>query len=86
MTATELSDQCGMSLSTVYRRTDALEEAGLLESQTEIDEQGNHTDQYLARLQRLTIELNEGTYDVTLSTESLTHEFANAFTDLWEGL
>lgn len=86
MTATELSDQCQMSLSTVYRRTAALEEIGLLETQTEIDPSGNHRDRYRARLQRLTVELDDGTYNISLSTESLTHEFANAFTDLWEGL
>lgn len=86
MTATELSDHCEMSLSTVYRRTDTLEECGLLEVRTELDEQGNHRDVYSARLQRLTVELEDGTYDVTLSAGGLTHEFADAFTDLWEGL
>ncbi len=86
MTATELSEQCEMSLSTVYRRTDTLEETGLLETQTELDTQGNHRDRYRARLQRLTVELDDGAYEVTLTTESLTHEFANVFTDLWEGL
>ncbi|SDR14063.1 ArsR/SmtB family transcription factor [Natronobacterium texcoconense] len=86
MTATELSDQCEMSLSTVYRRTDSLEECGLLEASTEIDPEGNHTTVYSARLQRLTIELEDGTYDVRLAAGSVTREYADAFTDLWEGL
>lgn len=86
MTATELSDHCEMSLSTVYRRTDALEECGLLDTRTEIDRHGNHREIYSARLRRLTVELEDGAYDVTLSTGGLTHEFADAFTGLWEGL
>ncbi|THE64404.1 ArsR family transcriptional regulator [Salinadaptatus halalkaliphilus] len=86
MTATELSDQCDMSLSTVYRRTEDLETCGLLETRTEIDADGHHTAVYSARLERLTVELTDGVYDVSLSTKSRTREFADAFTDLWEGL
>lgn len=86
MTATELSEQCQMSLSTVYRRTNALEEVGLLETQTEIDSEGNHKDCYRALLQRLTVELVDGNYKITLSKTPLTQEYADAFTDLWEDL
>lgn len=86
MTATERSDQCEMSLSTAYRRTDSLEDPTLFETQTEIDPEGNHTTVYSVRLQRLTIELEDGTSDVRLDAGSVTREYADAFTDLWEGL
>lgn len=86
MTATELSEQCEMSLSTIYRRTEQLEQCGLLTTELEVDPDGNHTTIYSAALQRLTVELDDGAYDVNIKTQSMTQEFADAFTDLWEGL
>ncbi len=86
MTATALRDHCEMSISTVYRRTEALESCGLLESDTELDPEGHHRTVYSARLQQLTVELEDGTYTVRMSAGSTTREFADAFTDLWEGL
>ncbi len=44
MTATELSNDCEMSLSTVYRRLDALEDCGLVAARTHIADDGHHVD------------------------------------------
>lgn len=86
MTATELSNDCDMSLSTVYRRLDALEDCGLVAARTQLADDGHHADVYEAQMDALTVRLTDGTFDVTLSVESKTHEFADALVDLWEGL
>jgi predicted ArsR family transcriptional regulator len=86
MSATELSDQCEMSLSTVYRRLDQLETCGLVVAETTPDPDGDHTKTYEAHLDELLVSLDDGEFAVSLSTASTTAEFADAFTDLWEGL
>ncbi|MDS0222038.1 winged helix-turn-helix domain-containing protein [Haloarcula sp. S1AR25-5A] len=86
MTATELSNDCDMSLSTVYRRLDALEDCGLVAARTRLADDGHHPDVYEAQMDELTVCLTDGTFDVSLAVESTTHEFADALVDLWEGL
>lgn len=86
MTATELSNDCDMSLSTVYRRLDALEHCGLVTARTRLADDGHHVDVYEAQMDELTVCLTDGAFDVSLSVESTTHEFADALVDLWEGL
>ena len=86
MTAPELSDQCDMSKSTVYRRLDKLEECSLVKAQHVLDPDGHHTKQYEAQLDELVVSLEEGQFDVSLQTATRTEEFADVFTDLWEGL
>ncbi|WP_135303846.1 winged helix-turn-helix domain-containing protein [Haloarcula amylovorans] len=86
MTATALSDQCEMSLSTVYRRLEELEACGLVSAELTPDSDGDHTNVYEAQLDELRVELDDGGFDVRLKTTSATQRFADAFTDLWEGL
>ena len=86
MTAPQLSDQCEMSLSTVYRRLDQLETCGLVAAETVPDSDGDHRKRYEAQLDELLVSLSDGSFEVNLRTKSATAEFADAFTDLWEGL
>ncbi len=86
MTAPALSDECEMSLSTVYRRLDDLESCDLVAAETVPDPDGDHRKRYEAQLDELLVSLEEGNFEVRLRTESTTAEFADAFTDLWEGL
>lgn len=86
MTAPELSDQCDMSVSTVYRRLNALEDCGLVTAEHVPDLDGNHKRRYEAHLDTLVVSLDDGDFDVSLRTATRTQEFADAFTDLWEGL
>ena len=41
---------------------------------------------YEAQLDELLVSLDDGSFEVSLRTTSATAEFADAFTDLWEGL
>jgi predicted transcriptional regulator len=86
MTAPALSDDCEMSLSTVYRRLDELESCGLVRSEVVPDSDGDHRKRYEAALDELLVSLDDGQFDVSLRTDSSTAEYADAFTDLWEGL
>ena len=86
MTAPELSDQCEMSKSTVYRRLNKLEECGLVSAVHVPNADGNHKKRYEAQLDKLVVSLNEGEFDLNLQTTTRTQEFADAFTNLWEGL
>lgn len=86
MTAPELSTQCDMSVSTVYRRLNKLEDCGLVRADHVPDPDGNHKRRYEAQLDELVVSLDGGDFDVSLQTATRTQEFADAFTDLWEGL
>ena len=85
MSAKTLSEECDASLPTVYRRVDRLIESGLLAEQTEVVADGHHYSVYEARLERLTVELEEGELHVDVE-ETPTDDVADRFTDMWEGL
>ncbi|WP_158057772.1 winged helix-turn-helix domain-containing protein [Halorussus halophilus] len=84
MSASTLSERCDASLPTIYRRVNALTDADLLTERTELDGGGDHYSVYAGRLDRLTIDLDDGTFDLDVSlTED---DPADRFTDLFEGL
>lgn len=85
MSAKTLSEVCGASLPTIYRRADRLVECGLLKEHTELADDGHHYSLYEARLRRLSVELDGGelTLDVEAERES---DVADRFTDMWEGI
>ena len=85
MSAKTLSEECDASLPTVYRRVDRLIDCGLLAEQTEVAKDGHHYSVYKARLDRLTVELEDGELRVTLE-QSPADDVADRFTDLWEGI
>ncbi len=86
MTATTLSDQCKMSLTTVYRRLSLLEQCGLIVSETVVDADGHHEERYRTEFEELRVRLDDGEFQVRLSAATLSKEFADSFTALWEGL
>lgn len=59
MTASELSDECEIPLSTTYRKLDLLTEADLLTEGTEIRADGHHTTTYEVTFDEVRIELSE---------------------------
>lgn len=67
--AQELADATGYSLPTVYRRLDALEDAGLLESRTRIGEGGGNYEVYRTVTTSLRIDI-QGGFRVDLECEA----------------
>lgn len=84
MSATALSERCGVSEPTVYRRLEDLREHNLIEERTRPDPSGGHHHQvYAPRLERVTIELRDGTLTLDVQREQ---DMADRFTDLIEGI
>lgn len=84
MSATTLSDHCDVSQPTVYRRLEDLRESGLLVEQTQLDpDGGHHRTVYSTNLERITIELSDGTLEVRVDRRE---NMADRFTRLIEGM
>lgn len=66
--ASELSDTCGASLPTVYRRIEEMVACDLLAERNEIDADGNHYKTYEAALEQATVRLDGGEFVVDLNT------------------
>lgn len=58
-TASELSEECDIPLSTTYRKLDLLTEASLLEEQTEIRGDGHHTTRYVLDVEAVELTLDD---------------------------
>ncbi|AZH26098.1 winged helix-turn-helix domain-containing protein [Haloplanus aerogenes] len=59
MTATEVSEECDIPMSTTYRKLDLLTEASLLAEGTEIRPDGHHATRYELDFDRVEIGLTE---------------------------
>jgi predicted transcriptional regulator len=66
MSADELSDACGVSPQTVYRRLERLQEYDLVTEAVELDDDGHHHKVYTATLDRVTITLTADGFSVDL--------------------
>jgi DNA-binding transcriptional ArsR family regulator len=58
-TAPTLIEECEASKPTVYRRLDALEEAGLVETDTAVDPDGYHCKRFHPTVSAVTLSLDE---------------------------
>ena len=83
--AESLSDACGASPSTIYRRIERLRERDLLEGEQRLDPDGHHYEVYSARLQRVTVELTDDGFVVDVDREER-GDPADRFTRLYEEL
>jgi len=84
MTATQLSERCDASLSTVYRRTERLADAGLIGERTRPRADGHHDTVYYATLDRFEVRLRDGELHVDIDREGA--DLADGLTTLWENL
>lgn len=83
MTAEQLATACDVSLSTVYRRVNALEDQGLLESESRLDQDGDHYRQFAATVESVEVAFDDG--DLLVAVEH-TGDGADRFTRAWERL
>lgn len=83
--AETLSEVCDASPSTIYRRVERLQERELLDGEMRLDPGGHHYEVYSARLQRVTIELTDDGFDVTVERTDEADP-ADRFTRLYEEL
>jgi DNA-binding transcriptional ArsR family regulator len=78
MSAEELSEICGVSPQTVYRRLEELNEHDLVEEEVKLDDDGHHYRIYRATMDSVTLELNDDGLEVEVSRRS---RMAERFTD-----
>lgn len=84
MSATTLSELCGVSEPTVYRRLEDLRECDLLVERTNLDpDRGHHRTMYATNFERLTVELREGRLELRVKRRE---DPADRFTRLIEGI
>lgn len=84
MSANELTTAIDASPPTVYRRVDALKDAGLLEEDMRYESSGHHYGVYRAVVERVTVEFVDGEFE--LAVEPTEETAADRFTRLYEGL
>lgn len=66
--ARRIAAECDVSRPTVYRRLNALEEAGLVETGMSYDADGHHRTVFEATLEALSVDLTEDGLAVTVTT------------------
>ena len=82
MSAPELSDACEAAVSTIYRRIDRLQEHDLLAERLNLDRNGHHYKMYTARLERITLELINGAFEIEITYRP--EAAADRFTEMFE--
>lgn len=83
LSAERLSDRCGVSPATVYRRLETLVEHDLVAARTEPDDEGHHYKVYTATLDRVVVDLTADGFEVRVTRRQ---RMADRFTDFVEGL
>jgi len=81
--AKELSEECDMSLPTVYRRIEMLSEYELVKDQTLVADDGNHYKVYESNFESTVISLEEDEYRVRIYREE---NLPDRFSQLWDDL
>lgn len=75
MTASEVSTECDIPMSTTYRKLDVLSEASLVEERTEIRSDGHHATQYLVAFDAVSVvRTDDGDLTVTVERPDQTAE------------
>lgn len=83
MSAKELSEACGMSLPTVYRRVEDLTDHDLLLEQTRVVADGHHYTTYEANLDGLLVELTSDGFLVEVTRRE---DPSDRFTRVWRDI
>ncbi|MDZ7747249.1 MAG: helix-turn-helix domain-containing protein [Halobacteriales archaeon] len=82
--AKQLAKRCGMSLPTVYRRLELLQEHALVTERTEVASDGNHYNVYESNFESTVITLDaEDGYDVSVYHRE---NAPSKFSQLWDEL
>jgi predicted transcriptional regulator len=81
--AKELAEECDLSLPTVYRRIEMLDEYDLITDETLVAEDGNHYKVYQSNFESTVISLEDDEYKVRIYREE---NLPDRFSQLWEEL
>ena len=81
--AKELAEECDLSLPTIYRRVELLEENDLVKDRTLVAEDGNHYKVYESNFESTVISLEDDEYRVRIYREE---NLPDRFGQLWDDL
>ena len=81
--AKELAEECDLSLPTVYRRIELLEEHDLVSDRTLVADDGNHYKVYESNFESTVISLEDDEYRVRIYREE---NLPDRFSKLWDEL
>lgn len=81
--AKEIAEELNLSLPTVYRRIEELENHDLVDGRTEIAADGNHYRVFECAFNSTVISLDDGEYEVQVFREG---NVPDRFADLWDDL
>ncbi len=81
--AKELAEECDLSLPTVYRRIEILDEHDLIKDETLVADDGNHYKIYKSNFESTVISLEDDKYKVRIYREE---NLPDRFTQLWDEL
>lgn len=81
--AKELSEECEVALSTIYRRVEAMVEQDLLVERTRIEADGSHHAVYEANVDLVSVEIEDGSIDVRVSVRE---DAAERFSRIWSDI
>jgi len=82
LSAEQLSDRCGVSPATVYRRLETLDDYDLVATRTQPDADGHHYQVYTATLDRVVLDLTPEGFELRVTRRQ---RMADRFTDFVEG-
>ena len=83
LSAKELSEECEVALSTIYRRVEDMVANDLLAEQTQIEADGSHHSVYEANVDHLDIDIEDGTIDARLHVRE---DAAQRFSRIWSDI
>lgn len=81
LSANELSEQCELSTSSIYRRLDRLTAADLVSEQTRPRSDGHHETVYVSRLDRFELTIRDGELNWGIDRDS--DDVSDQLTRLW---
>ena len=81
--AKELAEECDLSLPTVYRRIEMLDEYDLVTDRTFVADDGNHYKVYESNFESTVISLQDDEYQVRIYRED---NLPDRFSQLWDEL
>lgn len=83
MSAKELSDECDVALSTVYRRVEEMVDNDLLVERTRIEPDGSHHSVFAANVDHLDVDIDDGAIDVSVHVRE---DAARRFSRIWSDI
>lgn len=83
LSARDLSEECDVALSTIYRRVEDMIANDLLVERTRIETDGSHHSVYEANIDHLDVDIEDGSLDVSVH---IREDAAQRFSRIWSDI